>query len=114
MRTMNIGRLNKRITILKKVDTINALNQKSKSYETVANVWASVAPVRGTERYELQKIHEEITYRVYIRYLDGIRADMYIQYDGKIYEIQSVIDVDLEHKMLEIDCVEKIVKTTEE
>jgi len=114
MRTMNIGRLNKRISILKKVDTINALSQKSKSFETVATVWASVAPVRGTERYELQKIHEEITYRVYMRYLANVRADMFIQYGDKVYEIQSVIDVDLEHKMLEIDCVEKIVKTTEE
>ena len=113
MRTMNIGRLNKRITILKKVDTINALNQKSKSYQTVATVWASVAPVRGTERYELQKLHEEVTYRVYMRYLSGIRADMYIQYGDMTFEIQSVIDVDLEHKMLEIDCVEKVIKTEE-
>ena len=113
MRTMNIGRLNKRITILKKVDTINALNQKSKSYQTVATVWASVAPVRGTERYELQKLHEEVTYRVYMRYLSGIRADMYIQYGDMTFEIQSVIDVDLEHKMLEIDCVENVIKTEE-
>ena len=113
MRTMNIGRLNKRITILKKVDTINALNQKSKNYQTVATVWASVAPVRGTERYELQKLHEEVTYRVYMRYLAGIRADMYIQCGDMTFEIQSVIDVDLEHKMLEIDCVEKVIKTEE-
>jgi len=110
MRTMNIGRLNKRITIMKKVDTANALNQKSKGFENVKTVWASVAPVRGTERYELQKLNEEITYRVYIRWISGIRADMYIKYDDRIFEIQSVIDVDMERKMLEIDCVEKIKK----
>ena len=114
MRTINIGRLNKRITILKKVDSINALNQKSKTYEEVATVWASVAPVRGTERYELQKLHEEVTYRIYMRYLPGIRADMYVRCGEMLFEIQSVIDVDLERKMLEIDCVEQIVKTSEE
>ena len=111
MRTMNIGRLNKRITILRKDDTLNELNQKTKGLVEVKTIWASVAPVRGLERYELQKLREEITYRIYIRYLDGIRADMYIRCEGRLYEIQSVIDVDLEHKMLEIDAVEKIVKT---
>lgn len=110
MRTINIGRLNKRITIQKKVDSVNLLNQKSKTFEDVKTVWASIAPLRGTERYELQKLNEEITYRVYIRYLDGIRSDMYIKYGDRIFEIQSVIDVDLDGKMLEIDCIEKIKK----
>ena len=111
MRTMNIGRLNKRIEILKKDDTPNALNQKSKGLVHVKTVWASVAPVRGAERYEVQKLREEITYRIYIRWISGIRADMYIRYKGRLYEIQSVIDVDMERKMLEIDAIEKIVKT---
>ena len=111
MRTMNIGRLNKRITILKKVDSVNMLNQKSKTYEEVKTVWASVAPVRGSERYELQKLNEEITYRIYIRYLPGITADMYVRYKDKTFEIQSVIDVDLDGKMLEIDCIERVIKT---
>lgn len=110
MRTMNIGRLNKRITIYRKDDTPNALNQKSKGLVKIKSVWASVAPVRGNERYELQKLHEEITYRIYMRYLSGIKADMFIECEDRLFEIQSVIDVDLEHKMLEIDAVEKVKK----
>lgn len=111
MRTINIGRLNKRVTILKKTDTVNSLNQKSKDFVEVKTVWASVAPVRGAERYEVQKLREEITYRVYMRYVPDIRADMYLRCEGRLYEIASVIDVDLERKILEIDAVEKIVKT---
>ena len=110
MRTINIGRLNKRITIYKKTDSVNALNQKSKDLVEVATVWAS----RGNERYELQKLNEEITYRIYCRFLPGIRADMYVECGDMFFEIQSVIDVDLEGKMLEIDCIEKIRKTAEE
>ena len=110
MRTMNIGRLNKRVTIYRKDDSKNALNQKSKELIEVKTVWASVAPVRGSERYDLQKLHEEIVYRIYMRYLSGIKADMYIMCEGRLFEIQSVIDVDFEHKMLEIDAVEKVKK----
>ena len=110
MRTINIGRLNKRVTILKKTDTVNSLNQKTKSFVEVKTVWASVAPVRGSERYELQKIYEEITHRIYMRYVEGIHSDMYIKYKDTVYEIQSVIDVDLGHKLLEIDAIEKPIK----
>ena len=110
MRTMNIGRLNKRVRVLRKDDSVNVLNQKSKDLVEVKTVWASVAPVRGTERYELQKLHEEITYRIYIRYFSGVTADMYIECEGRLFEIQSVIDVDFEHKMLEIDATEKVKK----
>lgn len=111
MRTMNIGRLNKRVTIMKKDDTRNALNQKSKGFVDIKTVWASLYPVRGAERYELQKLHEEITWKCYMRYVPDVRADMYLKCEGKTFEIQSVIDVDFEHKMLELDVVEKIVKT---
>lgn len=110
MRTMNIGRLNKRITFYTRTDTVNELSQKSKTLTPVKTVWASLAPVRGLERYELQKAVEEITYRIYTRYISGIRADMYVKYENTLYEIKSVIDVDLEHKMLEIDALEIIDK----
>ena len=110
MRTINIGRLNKRVTVLREDDTPNALNQKSKGLVEVKTVWASVAPVRGVERYELQKLHEEITYRIYMRYFDGVKADMFIRCEGRLFAIQSVIDVDFEHKLLEIDAVEKVKK----
>ena len=110
MRTLNIGRLNKRVTFYTRSDTVNELNQKSKKLTQIRTVWASVAPVRGLERYELQKMQEEVTYRIYTRYLADIHADLYIKYENSLYEIRSVIDVDLEHKMLEIDAVEIIDK----
>lgn len=110
MRTINIGRLNKRVKILRKDDSVNSLNQKSKGFVEIKTVWASVAPVRGAERYELQKLHEEITYRIYMRYFDGVKADMYIECEGRLFEIRSVVDVDFEHKMLEIDATEKVKK----
>jgi SPP1 family predicted phage head-tail adaptor len=45
-----------------------------------------------------------------MRYLSGIKADMFIECEDRLFEIQSVIDVDFEHKMLEIDAVEKVKK----
>lgn len=110
MRTMRIGKLNKRVTFVSYDDEKNELGQNKKEFKDVKTVWATFAPVRGREYYEAQKIREEVTYKLYCRYLPSVTSDMYIRYKDKLYEITSVIDVDLEHKMLEIYCVEKIKK----
>lgn len=113
MRVMNIGKLNKRVTFLRKDDTPNILNQQSKDYVEIATVWGSCYPARSREYYEIQKLQEEVTWKIYVRFPKSfeVRADMYIRCEGKLFEIQSVIDVDYSHKMLDIDAVEKINKT---
>lgn len=110
MRTINIGKLNKRVTFMGYTDTSNELGQNEKKMKDIKNVWATFAPVRGTERYEAQKIQEEVTHKLYCRYLPDITSDLYIRYQSKVYEIISVLDIDMEHKILEIYCKEKIKK----
>ena len=107
---MDIGRMNKRISIYGYDDKMNELRQSKKGLKKLKTVWASFNPVRGREYYDAQKLREEITYKCYIRYLPGITADMYIKYKDKDYNITSVINVNNEDKMLEIYCVENVKK----
>lgn len=110
MRTMQIGKLNKRITFLQLADIEDKMGQSAKGFKTIKTVWASFYPIRGSEFYEVQKIQSRVSHKCYVRYLEGIDANCYIRYQGKEYAINSVIDVDLEHKMLEIYCYEYINK----
>ena len=71
---------------------------------------ASFYPIRGTEFYEVQKIQSRVSHKCYVRYLEGIDTNCYIRYNGTVYAINSVIDVDFEHKMLEIYCYERVNK----
>ena len=106
MRVMNIGKLNKRITFMKLQDKKDALGQSKKVLSEYKTVWASLYPVRGSEYYEIQKIQSKVTHKCYIRYCDGIDTHCFIKYKDNTYSIQSVIDVNLEHKLLEIMCTE--------
>ena len=106
MRVINIGKLNKRITFMKLQDKKDALGQSKKVLSELRTVWASLYPVRGSEYYEIQKIQSKVTHKCYIRYCDGIDTNCFIKYKDKTYSIESVIDVNLEHKMLEIMCTE--------
>lgn len=106
MRTMNIGKLNKRLTFKRFEDVLDSLGQTTKKLVDVACVWGSLYPVRSTEYYEIQKIQSKTTHKCYIRYREDIDTNCHIEFDGKKYSIESVVDVDLSHKMLEIMCVE--------
>lgn len=106
MRTINIGKLNKRLSFKKLVDVTDEMGQNKKKLAKICEVWGSLYPVRGMEFYEIQKIQGKITHKCYIRYRTDIDSNCFIEYQGKTYSIESVIDVDLSHKILEIMCSE--------
>lgn len=110
MRTMNIGKLNKRVTFLRLGEHEDEIGQSAQGLEEIKTVWASFYPLRGSEYYEAQKIQSRVSHKCYVRYLDGIDSNCYIRYKDKDYAITSVTDVDLEHKMLEIYCYEYVNK----
>lgn len=106
MRTMNIGKLNKRITFLKLGDVKDSFGQKKKGLVEIKTVWGSLYPVRGVEFYEIQKVQSKVTHKCYVRFLEGIDSNCFIRYKDQTYSIESVINVDLDNKMLEIMCCE--------
>ncbi|MBQ3426024.1 MAG: phage head closure protein [Clostridia bacterium] len=60
-----------------------------KSYE----VWANVSPTTGREYDESQKLRAETTYTVTTRYFDNITSNMKIMYNGRIFNIVSVLNI---------------------
>lgn len=70
--------------------------------------WAEVKPATGREYEEMQKLRAETTYHVYMRYIPGITHDMFIAYKNKRLNIESVLDYDERHKLLNIVCSEVI------
>jgi SPP1 family predicted phage head-tail adaptor len=109
---MNPGELRNRITILDPCgEEENELGEIVPSLVEVATVWAKVIPIRGKEYLEMQKLRPELNYRVTIRYRKDIHPAMIIRFEDKELEIESVIDIASRKTYLELNCVEKRVKT---
>lgn len=113
-RTIDIGKLNKRITFLTlDPDATDDLGQTTNGFSEIGTFWGSLYPVRGQEFYEIQKIQGRVTHKCYVRYRESL-ADLssndFLRFEGKIYSIEGVMDVDLDHKLLEILCSEHINK----
>ncbi len=69
-------------------------------------VWAHVAPASGREYEENQRIREELTYKISTRFIPGVRANMKILFDARVFEIISVINYGERNRELQFVCTE--------
>lgn len=70
-------------------------------------VWASVEPLKGRELFTAQQINSEITLRVKMWYIPGVKAKMRIRSRGQVFEIVGPpIDNKQINRELELMCKE--------
>jgi SPP1 family predicted phage head-tail adaptor len=61
----------------------------------------------GREYEESQKLRAETTYKISTRFFRNITPNMRILYDGREFEIVSVLDLNERHEELQIIAVER-------
>lgn len=105
---MNAGKLRHRITIQDKVTVPDGYGGMTSTWQDVATVWASVEPLKGKELYEAHQMKAELTHRVRIRYVEGIKPQMRIVFRGRELAIEAIIDPEERHESLELLCSEVV------
>lgn len=104
--TLNAGSLRHLITIQRLV--AGSPQQKPSGEPDVswgtflANVSASIEPLRGRELFAAQEHHSEVTTRIRLRYREGIEAAMRVVFEGLYYDILVVLDKQMRHVELEL------------
>lgn len=94
---MNTGRMRHIITLQEKRSTIGEYGGMVDTWQDVATVWASVEPLRGRELFAAQAAQSVTTVRFRIWYMDGVSQAMRILFGSKVYNIESVIDINHDH-----------------
>lgn len=111
IRTIDIGSLNRRITFKRLVSSENDLGLLNQRLEEITTVWGSFWPIRGQERYEAFRAESDAKYKCYVRYSEKLKdldAEDFIEVGGTQYQITDVMDVESQHKLLEIYCTDRI------
>lgn len=108
MDVVKAGRLNKKITIQETTQTQNSYGEVIDAWSTYAFIWASVEPTSGREFMAAQQINSEITIAFRTRYLSGVTAKMRISWDGRLFDIESVINPVEKNEQLLIICRERL------
>ena len=66
----------------------------------------------GREFWKVQQVNDTVDYVWWCRYskqLADATPDMRLVYDGNVYEIMSVIDLDLEHNEIQMQTKRRVL-----
>jgi SPP1 family predicted phage head-tail adaptor len=105
---MNPGLFRHRITLLKMVVTEDEIGQQIEEWQPFRTCWAAIKTVSGREYFAAASVQAERTYRFIIRYTPGINETMRIDYQGRKFDIQSVLNDDERRKTLTIIATERV------
>ena len=110
-RRMNSGKLRHRLTIQTKTQTGDGYGEGSAALATLATVWGSIEPVRGTEFLNAQQVNAEVSHQIVLRYRSDLTVtpENQISYSGRTFEIQSIRNMGERDRTWEIDAKEVVV-----
>ena len=90
---LNIGRMDRLIRIQSLIVSQNGYGEEIESWVTVAQVWAQVADMRGSERFLSEQRQEDRVIIFKIRYLSSLTAKHRVIYEGRAYNILGLSEV---------------------
>ena len=102
------GTLDQRVTIQSKTVARTATGGEQVTWQTVAELWAAVLPIRGREFFAAAQMQDSCDVRVIIRYRTGIAREMRVMHKGQALDIVSVINPSSRNEMLELMCVSRV------
>ena len=110
MFNVNIGKLDKRITIQKFSTTQNENGFDIEDWVDYKTIWASVNNLWGKEFYSAKAVNMENTVEFVVRYsrdLENISTKEYrIFWNGRNFDITFVDNIQYENKWLKIKAIE--------
>lgn len=102
---MNIGNLNKRITIEKSTSTQNTYGEQVQTWTKLRECWSRVEPVQGKEYYTAKQTASELDIKFVIRYTTvDITPKSRLIYDSKEYNVNSIINLAEGNRELHLYC----------
>lgn len=110
--TVDIGRLDKRITIQQHTVTKDEEGNQQQEWITFHSCWAAVNGVSNREYWKAREQHEENNVNFRIRFCNTLKVlnktDFRIVFDGRIYDIVFIDNVLFADSLLNIKGVETV------
>jgi SPP1 family predicted phage head-tail adaptor len=105
---IHAGRLRHEIKIVDLVNTQDSFGGNAIDNETpFATVWAEVLDLSGRELEAAQQKVSQVTHRIMMRWIPGVRAKQNVWFDDRQFQIEDVQDPDERRKILYLLCIER-------
>lgn len=91
MATVSAGELRNRVEMLRRIERVNDLGERTYDYEPERRVWAKITPASGRgETVEGDMERVEVTHRIIVRRasIPKLATDLRLRYRGQEYDVQ--------------------------
>lgn len=100
------GTYDRRVAIETSSQTQTTSGEPVLTWVTHVSAWASIRPISGLERIDADQTTASATHRVEMRYQAGVTEKMRVAFDGRIFGIESILNVQEANKVLILKCRE--------
>ena len=106
---MRPGRLRHRVVIQRATDAIDQYGDQTKTWASLATVWAAVEPLNGREFFAAAQTQSQVSTRITIRPLidQTITPKDRVKFGSRYFDIQTVINVEERNIELQLLCAER-------
>lgn len=105
---MKIAKLKQRISIEQLTRTSDGQGGFTETWSLFAEVWSGIEPSSASERFFAQRIESNVSHKITIRWLDGVKSEMRILFEGRIFQIHGVRRINEERWFMILDCIENV------
>jgi SPP1 family predicted phage head-tail adaptor len=109
------GNLRHLIRVEQKAIDVSGDGDRTETWTTFAEVWASVETGNGREFFAARQVIADLTHTIRMRYIVDITPDMRIAYDDlktgrtRYFDIKSILNPDERDEMLTMQATEVLI-----
>ena len=79
----------------------------TESWEDGADVWASIEPLKGYEKFQAQQMQAPVTHRIVMRYRTDVTTASRLKHRDRVFWVKEVINRSEENRFLIIKAIER-------
>lgn len=90
---MRPGRMDRRVTLQRRVMAENAYGEQVEAWTDLCTVWAEMVPLRGVERFAAQQTAASSDTKWRIRYLTGLTPVDRLVHAGRVHDVTAMMEI---------------------
>ena len=79
----------------------------TETWGNVADLWASIEPVKGWEKYQAAQTETPITHNITMRYRSGVTTAQRLLYGMRVFDIKECLNEGEDNALLKIKAMER-------
>lgn len=99
---MKIGQMRRKVTIRTMARTSDGMGGYTETPTDVPDIWAEIEPLEGREQLQAMQTGMQRPHSITMRFRPGMTGAKTLLYEGRTFDIKSVIDPEERHRELHI------------